>query len=276
MENDFSANPEQSSNEDEFSAARRSEDPAAAEAAEPGDSEEHLPQTEAVPAVSETAVSATERDEENEAADADEEDAAMDTDEGAEPEEEVQPDNKHWYVVKVQSGREESIKEAIERRVKIEGLEDYFDQVLIPTEKETIVNKKTNKRITREKKKFPGYIMARVEYNDQILYLFRETSGVGDFVGGGPSHPPLPMTEQEVARMIGSKVPGKEGEKSALAPEESPFSIGDHVQVKNGVFSGMEGEVKEVLPNKGQVRVELFVLGRPVNVELEYWEVEQS
>src|SRR5262249_18298403 len=107
--------------------------------------------------------------------------------------------NKRWYVVKVQSGREESIKEAIERRVKIEGLEEYYGQVIIPVEK--VTEMRNNKRVVRERKLYPGYLMVEVEYNDRILYLFRETSGVGDFVGGGVNHPPQPMPPHEVERM---------------------------------------------------------------------------
>src|SRR5579884_1226312 len=80
------------------------------------------------------------------------------------------PSNKHWYVVKVQSGREESIKEAIERRVKIEGLEEFFGQIVIPVEK--VVEMRNGKRVTRERKLYPGYLMVEVEYNDRILYLF--------------------------------------------------------------------------------------------------------
>jgi transcriptional antiterminator NusG len=176
-----------------------------------------------------------------------------------------------WYVVKVQSGREESIKEAIERRVKIEGLEAFFGQILIPTEKETILQR--NKRITREKKKFPGYIMAKVEFNHEILYLFRETAGVGDFVGGGPNQPPLPMTPLEVQRMIGDKDKDGPGKTKTAQPD---FSTGDRVKIKDGVFSGMEGEVKEILEAKEQVRVEVQVLGRNVSVEMEYWQVEPT
>src|SRR5205807_3494699 len=88
----------------------------------------------------------------------------------------AEPDKKHWYVVKVQSGREESIKEAIERKVKIEGLEEFFDQIKIPVEKVTEL--RNGKRVVRARKKFPGYLMTHVEFNDRILYLFRETSGV--------------------------------------------------------------------------------------------------
>src|SRR5262249_30544913 len=98
---------------------------------------------------------------------------------------------KEWYVVKVQSGREESIKDAIERRVKIERLEDHVGQIIIPKEK--VTEMRGGKRVVRERKLYPGYLMVEVDYNDRILYLFRETSGVGDFVGGGVNHPPPPI-----------------------------------------------------------------------------------
>jgi len=176
--------------------------------------------------------------------------------------------NKQWYVVKVQSGREESIKDAIERRVKIEGLQDFFGQIIIPVEK--VTEMRHNKRVVKERKLYPGYLMVEVEYNDRILYLFRETSGVGDFVGGGVNHPPQPMSPHEVERMLGSQdklVPGQVISKPR-------FDRGDKVKVKDGTFAGMEGEVKDLLEAKGAVRVELTIFGRPVPVELEYWQVE--
>jgi transcription termination/antitermination protein NusG len=178
------------------------------------------------------------------------------------------PSNKRWYVVKVQSGREESIKEAIERRVKIEGLEEYFGQIIIPVER--VTEMRGGKRVVKERKLYPGYLMVEVEYNDRILYLFRETSGVGDFVGGSVSHPPPPMSDHEVQRMIGRQdelVPGVKHVKPK-------YDRGDRVRVKDGTFAGMEGEVKELLEAKGLVRVELTIFGRPVPVELEYWQVE--
>ncbi len=188
-----------------------------------------------------------------------------------EPEEPANP-NWAWYIVKVQSGREETIKNAIERRVKIDGLEEYFDQIVVPTEKETVIQK--GKRVVREKKKFPGYIAVHVEFNDQILYLFRETSGVGDFVGGAPNKPPIPMTPKEVADMVGVDKGDEDGE-GPQREVESPFHLGDHVKVKDGMFKDLDGEVKEIMKDKAQVRVEVVVLGRPVNVELEYWQVEE-
>jgi transcriptional antiterminator NusG len=184
--------------------------------------------------------------------------------------------NKRWYVVKVQSGREESIKEAIERRVKIEGLEEFFGQIVIPVERVTEMRKArdgSTKRVIREHKLYPGYLMCEVEYNDRILYLFRETSGVGDFVGGTVNRPPPPMPQHEVEKMLRTK-PGAPDEK--VVPGKAPFSIGDRVRVRDGTFAGMEGETKEVLDTVGKVKVELTIFGRPVPVELEYWQVEEA
>lgn len=179
-------------------------------------------------------------------------------------------DKKRWYVVKVQSGREESIKDAIERRVKIEGLQESFGQVIIPVEKVTEMRK--NKRVVKERKLYPGYLMVNLEFNDRMLYLFRETSGVGDFVGGGINKPPLPMKDDEVQRML----KGQGQAAAQTGPEKSRFDKGDKVKVRDGTFAGMEGEVKEVLEAKGALRVELTIFGRPVPVELEYWQVDYS
>ena len=185
---------------------------------------------------------------------------------------------KRWYVVKVQSGREESIKNAIERRVKIDGLEEYFGRILIPTEKVTEL--RGGKRVVKKRKKFPGYLMVEVEFNDKILYLFRETSGVGDFVGGQGKQPP-PMPDREVERMLadedtGAKGKDQEEKKKILIP----YNVGDRVKVRDGTFAGMEGEVKDIVhpadaKENPKVKVVLTIWGRPVDVDVEYWQVEQ-
>jgi transcriptional antiterminator NusG len=187
------------------------------------------------------------------------------------------PDNKHWYIVKVQSGREESIKEAVERRVKIEGLEEYFGQIKIPVEK--VSEMRNGKRVVRSRKKFPGYLMVNVEFNDRILYLFRETSGVGDFVGATINRAPTPMPQHEVDRMLAEEAAteGKPGVRAA--PVKLKFDKGDRVRVRDGTFQGMEGEVKEIVEPKEpkdpvRVRVELTIFGRPVPVEVEAWQVD--
>jgi transcriptional antiterminator NusG len=204
--------------------------------------------------------------------------------EAAEPAPEEEPSNKHWYVVKVQSGREETIKEAIERRVKIERLEEYFGEIKIPVER--VTEMRNGKRVVKERKLYPGYIMANVELadpdghvNDKVLYLFRETSGVGDFVGmtmtkgkEAPLRPPPPMSQREVDRMLGPK--GGAADKEKALPEKPPVDKGDRVRVRDGTFAGMEGEVKDIIEALNHLKVELTIFGRPVPVELEYWQVE--
>ncbi len=202
----------------------------------------------------------------------------------------VEPDKKQWYIIKVTSGREQSIKEAIERKVRIEGLEEFFDQVYIPVEKVVEVKKvkeKKNgetvtkeKRVTKERKKFPGYLMTHVEFNDRILYLFRETNGVGDFVGGASAtKPPTPMLEIDVKRMLGENVKddGKTAKKTVVKLD---FEKGDRVRIREGAFSNMEGEVKVLTDPKDsgetpKVTVEVSIFGRPVPVELDYWQVDK-
>jgi transcriptional antiterminator NusG len=199
------------------------------------------------------------------------------------------PSNKHWYVVKVQSGREESVKEAIERKVKIEGLEQFFGQVVVPMERETVTiqsGKRKGQKMVKKKKKFPGYIMAEIELNDRIRYLFRETSGVGDFVGGTLTKAPTPMSALEVASMLrdqedvkGMPAIKEKGKKAAAAPVKLPFNVGDKIRVRDGIFAGQEGEVKEIREPKDdtethRIRVELTVFGRPTQVQLEHWQIE--
>ncbi|MCX8138458.1 MAG: hypothetical protein N3E46_02115 [Gemmataceae bacterium] len=203
--------------------------------------------------------------------------------------------NKKWYVIKVASGREESIKTAIERKIKIEGLEQYFGQIVIPYEelvlKKTVKvkDKKTGEMVTQEKKtvkkqkKFPGYLFAELEINDRILYLFRETSGVGDFVGArGARREPTPMTEREVQQILtGVVLPG---DRKKLGPRQIvklDFEKGDKVRIREGAFANMEGEVKAITEAKEEgdtpkVTVQVTVFGRPVDVTLDYWQVDKA
>jgi len=210
----------------------------------------------------------------------------------AKPAVDGQPGRK-WYVVKVQSGREESIKSAIERKVKIEGLEEFFGRIEIPVEevvekkkvKAKVKDKKTGemdtvyqeKNVTKKRKKFPGYLFAEVDFNDRILYLFRETSGVGDFVGATLHRAPNPMSEHEVQSMLtGIRVSG--GAPAGKVKVKLDY---DKVKIRDGAFSGMEGEVKHISEAKDatetpKVKVEVTIFGRPVEVELDYWQVDKA
>jgi transcriptional antiterminator NusG len=119
--------------------------------------------------------------------------------------------------------------------------------------------------------------MVEVEYNDRILYLFRETSGVGDFVGSTVNRAPPPMSDREIERMMHGqqKDGGKAGDEKVVISKPR-FGPGDRVKVTDGTFAGMEGDVKELHEQKGSVSVELTIFGRPVQVEFEYWQVEQA
>src|SRR5262249_56669073 len=138
-------------------------------------------------------------------------------------------------------------KEAIERRVKKEGLEEFYGQIVIPTER--VTEMRNNKRVVKERKLYPGYLMVEVEYNDRILYLFRETSGVGDFVGGSIHRAPPPMPQHEVDRMLAEEA-AAEGKHVPREKIKLKFDKGDRVKVRDGTFQGMEGEVKEIIEPK--------------------------
>ncbi len=168
----------------------------------------------------------------------------------------------------MQSGREDSIKEAIERRVRIEALEEYFGQIVIPVE--TVTEMRNNRKVTKHHKLYPGYLMAEVEYNDRILYLFRETSGVGDFVGGTVTRPPQPMSTHEVEKMLGIQ----SRTKPVMKPKIPKFTIGDRLRVKKGTFAGMEGDLVTMMEEEAKVELTLTIFGRPVAVQIDYWDVE--
>lgn len=204
--------------------------------------------------------------------------------------EEPPPHQKRWYVVKVQSGREDSIRGALERRVKLENLEPHVGRIVVPVEKVTEV--RDGKRRIKKVKKFPGYLFCEVEFNEHVLYLFRETSGVGDFVGGtgtGPNKLPQPMSDREVQRMLADQeeltageTPG--GKKAGDEPEvgkgriKLDYDVGDTVKVREGMFANMEGPVKDIADRDSQtpkVKVVLTIWGRPVEVDLDYWQVDR-
>ncbi|MFI5458186.1 MAG: transcription termination/antitermination protein NusG [Isosphaerales bacterium] len=177
----------------------------------------------------------------------------------------------HWYVLKVQSSREDTIRDALQRRVKILGLQRYFGQIVVPTEKITEI--RNNKKRVVERKTYPGYIMlqcANPSLNEKTWYLVRETPGVGDFVGAHGT--PTKMTETEVNQMLHQE----EEKTTAEAPKvRIPVERGDRVKIKDGPFENFEGTVEEVIEGRGLVKVMLIIFNRPTPVDLEYWQVER-
>ena len=171
-----------------------------------------------------------------------------------------------WYILKVQSNRERSIAEALQRKIKIEGLDRYFDQVIVPTEK--VTEFKAGKKKVVERKLYPGYIVVHMCINDDTWFAVRETSGIGDFTGSAGK--PTPMLPQEVARIV-----NKDEEEVAEQPKLNiNFKIGDRVKIKEGTFESFEGEVNVIDEQNGRITVMINIFGRSTPVELEYWQVE--
>lgn len=201
---------------------------------------------------------------------ADEEEEAVEEDPDAEPAPELV-----WYVLKVQSSREDTIAEALQRRVKIQGLERYFGvtpegkpRIVVPTEKITEI--RNNKKRIVERKTYPGYIMVQMELNEKTWFLVRETPGVGDFVGAHGT--PTKMTEAEVNQMLNHQ----EEQTTAKSPTvRIDVERGDRVKIKDGPFENFEGTVEEVIEGRGLVKVMLIIFNRPTPVDLEYWQLER-
>jgi len=172
-----------------------------------------------------------------------------------------------WYILKVQSNREKSITAALKRKIAVEGLEDYFDDVVVPVEK--VTEFKNGKKRVVNRKLYPGYIVVHMHINDDTWFAVRETSGIGDFTGSGGK--PTPMLPHEVARIVQT-----EEEETEDAPKLNiSFKIGDRVKVNEGNFESFEGEVHEIDEHSGRVTVMINIFGRSTPVELEYWQVEQ-
>lgn len=172
-----------------------------------------------------------------------------------------------WYVLKVQSNREKSIRDSLVRRIKREGLEQFFGEIIIPTEK--VVDTKGGRKRTVERKLYPGYIMIQMILTDETWYLVRDTSGVGDFTGAAGK--PIPMQDEEIKRMLGQEET-KEVEPAKIKINLAP---GETVKIKDGTFESFEGSIDAIDEASGKITVLIEIFGRSTPVELEYWQVEK-
>jgi transcription termination/antitermination protein NusG len=179
---------------------------------------------------------------------------------------EPKSDKMDWYILKVQSNREESIREGLLRRVAIAGLDRFFGDVIVPTEK--VTEFKGGKKRVIKRKLYPGYLVVHMEINDDTWFLVRETPGIGDFTGAAGR--PSPMLAHEVQRIV-----AKAEEKSEKAPKlKIGFSEGERVKIKEGTFENFEGDVESIDQTNGQVTVMINIFGRSTPVTLEYWQIE--
>ena len=181
-----------------------------------------------------------------------------------------------WCVLRVTSNKELYVRDSLEKKVKVEGLENTIGRILVPTEKHPAPrNRPGAKKKIIERKMYAGYVfieMALLEDGsiaEDAWFAIKETPGVGDFIGSDGK--PTPMGKVDVDKMLLQVEKAQEG-----APVAVEFEKGDLVKIKEGAFENFEGAVDEVLPDKGLVRVVVTIFGRATPVELEYWQVEKQ
>ena len=171
-----------------------------------------------------------------------------------------------WFILKVQSNREDSIRETLLRRISLQGMGDQFGEVIVP--KEQVTDFKGGKKRVVSRKLYPGYILVQMALNDETWYLVRETGGIGDFTGSAGR--PSPMLPQDVAKLL-----NKKEETAAEAPRlKINFKKGDRVKINEGTFENFEGEVEQIDESNGRVTVMLSIFGRSTPVDIEYWQIE--
>jgi transcriptional antiterminator NusG len=174
-----------------------------------------------------------------------------------------------WYILKVAFNREDSIADALRKKIAMEGMQEYFGDVVVPSEDVATFSRDGKKRITK-RRLLPGYIMARMAINDDTWFLVRETAGISDFTGSAGK--PMPMDPADVDRFINRPV--EEDEEDAPIKTAIPFKVGDRVRVKEGNFENQEGDVDAVDEANGRVTVIINIFGRSVPMELDHWQVE--
>ena len=174
-----------------------------------------------------------------------------------------------WYIIHAYSGFENKVRDSINSEAKRLGLTALVEEVEVPTEKVTEIRR--GKKVTSDKKFFPGYVLARLQMNDDVYHLVKNTPKVTGFLG--PNGKPQPITEAEAARILNTK----DG-AAAAAPKtriSGDYELGDAVQVLDGPFASFNGLVEELDFDRSRVKVSVSIFGRATPVELEFEQVER-
>src|SRR5687768_4630838 len=177
-----------------------------------------------------------------------------------------------FFVLRVASNKEDQVQQKLSRKVKIEGLETHVGRILVPTER--VRTHKQGVRKQADRKLYPGYVFIELQLDkdgripDKVWFVIKETEGVGDFIGSNGK--PTPMSPKDEKAMVDAAE--KVDEPASLKTE---YKKGDKIKVNNGAFQNFEGEVEEIIPDKGMVRIITTIFGRPTPLELEYWQIEK-
>ena len=169
-----------------------------------------------------------------------------------------------WYIVHVYSGFESKVKSALEEKIASSLYPEKFGKVLVPTEE--IVELAKGKKKTSSRKFYPGYILVRMELDDETWHIVNSTAKVTGFLGGREK--PTPISDEEADKILNRMEAGK------LKPQPKYFfESGDEIRVVDGPFTNFNGTVEEVNPEKGKIKVLVSIFGRSTPVELEFVQV---
>jgi transcriptional antiterminator NusG len=174
-----------------------------------------------------------------------------------------------WFAIQTYSGHENKVKSLLERKVaELGGEPEERDvrEIIVPTRE--VVEIKGGKKVRTTKRLYPGYVLVNMVPNQDSMFLVTSTPSVIKFLGGGSQ--PQPLREDEVNKILGvAEEAEEEGPK-----QEIPFDVGQVVEVTGGPFSDFSGTVEEIIPEKGKVRVQVSLFGRPTSVELDYTQLK--
>lgn len=173
---------------------------------------------------------------------------------------------KRWYVVHVYSGFEKKVVQTITEQVEAKDMEDFFDEVLVPTEE--VVEMRRGTKVKSDRKFFPGYVLVKMELTDQTWHLVKNTPKVTGFLGARGK--PSPISEAEATRIMMQVKEGVERPKPSVT-----FEIGEQVRVSDGPFTSFNGLVEDVDEEKARLKVSVSIFGRATPVDLEYSQVEK-
>jgi transcriptional antiterminator NusG len=177
-------------------------------------------------------------------------------------------EKKRWYVVHAYSGYEKRVMSGLKERIELQGVEDLFGDILVPTEE--VVEIRDGKKRKSERKFYPGYVLVNMVMNDETWHLVKSTPRVLGFIGG-TADKPAPITEREANEIL------QRVESGADKPRpKTVFEPGEMVRVTDGPFADFNGVVEEVNYEKNRLQVAVLIFGRSTPVELEFRQVEKA
>ncbi|MEI7590303.1 MAG: transcription termination/antitermination protein NusG [Deltaproteobacteria bacterium] len=172
-----------------------------------------------------------------------------------------------WYVVHTYSGFENRVKLSLEENIANKGMQEFFGDILVP--EEDVVALVAGQRKTSKRKFFPGYILVNMELTEETWHVVRDTTKVTGFIG--TKDRPSPISDEEVENLRERITEG------TLKPKPRfTYEIGDVIKIVDGPFTGFDGVVDEVKPDKGKIRVIVSIFGRSTPVEIDFVQVSQE